>query len=587
MRRLARIVPIAVFIVCAAASASAQEITPANLPADTSLVFFSHSSAQIRAAAPANPMVQTWYSPQTAQVKRLLVQYLVSQMAPKPGGQKFALSAENTERLLSILENSLVVGISGSSDIMALTQAPSRSSSNFMKMSGLFFILDISGKEAQFNQLWPALEAALPKEIARNKYSLAGATIEKFTGPNNTTFSAQIGSRFIWSNQQKVIEQLAVRLAMGENPGNSLAENPDFQHCQTHSFPGAVLDVFIRFPDLSKLPVPTNPQFDASASVKALHLDSMHAICGNFSMTQEGELGRWMILGDTSEGSLLSWFGANRTQFDTLALVPPSASSFTVGSFDLQALYKSLKVALGAAMPGRQQASADLMEGMLSMQLGMSIPDTLAIFRGEFASIKFPTPSGSQSSGEPKVFALTVSNPDRILDLLHKLAPASISDETRENGVTFFKTGAQIPIGGAFQTVATDTYIAITPQLLLVSSDGHLLREFVARVSSTPSAASGLALNDNPEVRRMRAMFPAEVLGFSVTDYTRSNMQKEMTDALSSADQKDKSKVTPEERPLIDALKNIPWANFIGGFHWSVSAWWKEPDGIHFETRIR
>jgi hypothetical protein len=587
MRHFVRIAPIAIFIVFTAASLSAQEITPANLPADTSIVVFSHSSAQIRAATPANPMVQTWYSPQTARVRKLLVQYVISEMAPKKTGQKFALTSENTDRLLSVLENSLVFGISGSPDYLALAQTPSNSASNYMKMNGLFFILDISGKEAQFNQLWPALEAALPKEIAHSNYDFAGATIEKFTGPNNTTFAVQTGSRFIWSNQQKVIEQLVVRLKPGESSGNSLAENPDYQHCQAHSLPGAVLDVFFRFPDLSKIPIPATPQFDAAASVKASHLDSMHAVCGNFSMTQEAELGRWMILGDTSEGTLLSWFGSNRTQFDTLALVPPSASSFTVGSFDLQALYKTFKIALGAGMPGRQQASADLMEGMLSMQLGMPIPDMLGVFRGEFASIKFPLPSGSQSSDEPKVFALTVSNPERILDMIHKLAPASISDETQENGVTFFKTGAQIPTGGASQTPATDTYIALTPQLLLMSSDRKVLRDFVSRIGPTQSGASGASLADNPEVRRIRAMFPAEVLGFSVTDYTRSSMQKEMTDAFATAGQQDKSKVTPEELQLMDALKSIPWATFVGGFHWGVGAWWKDADGIHFESRVK
>jgi hypothetical protein len=582
MRHLARIASFVIICVLSAISASSQEITAANLPAETTLAIFSHNNAQIRAAVPANPMVQAWYSPQSAMARKLLVQYVVSQMASKPGGKNFTLSAENIDRLLSVLENSLVFGVTGSLDYMTLAQAPSNPASKMFEMSGLFLILDISGKEAQFKQVWPAIEAALPKEIARSHYDFGGTSVEKFAGPSNTTFTAQTGSRFVWANQQKVIEQLVLRLRSGETPGSSLAENPDFQHCRAQSAPGQIVDVFLRFPDLSKVPIPASAQFDAAASVKSLHLDSLHAVCGSYSMTQDGELGRWLILGDTSQGSLLSWFGSNRANFETLALVPPSASSFTVGSFDLQAFYKSFKSALGAGMPGRQQASADLMEEMLTMQLGMPLADILGVFRGEFASIK----TASQSSNSPGIFAMTVSNPERILDLIHKLAPSAISGETQEDGVTYFKTGAQIPSVGAAQTPATDTYIALTPKLLVVSADKQVLRDFVARAGSSQSANGGM-LTGNPEVLRIRTMMPAEVLGFSVTDYTKEDFQKQIMDAFSKSGQQSDAKLSPEETQLMEGLKRIPWATFIGGIHWGVSAWWKDADGIHFESRVQ
>ncbi len=583
MRHFARVAPIAILLVFAAASASAQEITPANLPADTSLVVFSHSSAQIRTLAPANPLVKTWYGPESAQVRKLLVQYVESQMDPKSNGQRYHLTQENTDGLLSVLENSLVFGVSGTPDYVALAQAPTSRPGNVLNKESLFFILDLTGKEAQFEKLWPALVAALPKEIAQSRYDFGGIAVEKFAGPNSTTFAARSGNRFVWSNQQKMIEDLIGRLKSGAPSGNTLAENADFQHCQAHSLPGTVFDVFFRLPDLSKIPIPATPQFDIGAAVKSLHLESMHAFCGKLSMTPEGELGRWLILGDTSQGSLLSWFGTNRTQFETLALVPPNAHSITVGTFDLQAFYGSFKNALGAGMPGRQQASADLMEGMLSMQLGMPLTDLLGVFRGEFAVVKFD----SQSPVPVQVFALTVSNPQRILDLIHKLSPRSISEETQENGVTFFKTAAQIPTGGASQSPATDNYVALTPQLLLASTDKQVLRDFVARAGSGQSGASGASLADNPEVRRIRAMFPAEVLGFSITDYTHTDWQKELADAFTESGQEDKSKITPEELQLREGLKRIPWATAFGAFHWSVSAWWKDTDGIHFESRVQ
>ena len=581
MRHFARIAPIAILLILTAVSASAQEITPAILPAETSFVVFSHSSAQIRAAAPSNPMVQAWYGPQSTQVRRLLLQFVVNKMDPKSNGQKYNLTPENADRLLSILENSFVVGMSKGPDFMTLAaQASGPPQANALGMLGIFFILDMTGKEAQFNLLWPAVVAALPKEIAHTQYSFGGVSVEKFKGPNSSTFAARIGTHFVWSTQQKVTEDLIGRLSSGAPSGNSLAENPDFQHCSAHPAPGSVMDAFFRFPDLSKIPIPANPQYDIGASIQSLHLDSLHGFCGNITMTHDGELARYTFLGDTTPGNLLSWFGSNRAKFETLALVPPSAISVSVGTFDLQALYKMLKSAVAAAMPGRQQASADLVEGMVSMQLGMPLTDALSVFRGEFATIKFTT----QSSGTHQVFALTVANPDRILDLLHKFAPTDISGESQENGVTYFKMGMAIPSAISSQPQSPDSFVALSPQLLLVSSDKQALRDFMAHAGSP---AGGASLFDNPDIRHLRATFPAEVLGLSVTDYTSAEWQKSMTDAFAMIGTQDKSKVTPEETQLMESLKRIPWLAFMGGFHWGVGAWWRDTDGIHFESRIQ
>ncbi len=587
MRLLARIAPLAFFLILAVVSVSAQEITPANLPADTSFVIFSHSSAQIRAAAPTSPVVQAWYGPESSLFRKLLLQYAVSRMDAKVNGQKFNLTPENTDRLISVLQNSFVLGMSGNVDYTKLAaQMPKDQPGNAFDGAGLFFILDTTGKEAQFGILWPALVAALPKEIVHSQFDFAGTSVEKFKGPNNTTFAARAGNRFVWSTQQRVLEDLIGRLKTGAPSGNSLAENPEFQHCQAHPVPGAVLDGFFKFPDLSKIPIPPNPQFDSGASLQALHLNSLHAMCGTFSMTPDGESGRWLIFGDTSQPNLLSWFGSNHAKFETLALAPPSASSITVATFDLQALYKTLKIALAAGMPGRQQASADLAEGMVSMQLGMPIPDLLGVFRGEFASIKIP----SQSSDPIQVYALTISNPDRILNLIHKLAPTAISGETHENSVTYFKTGAQIPTGmtgRGSQAADAQTYVALTPQLLLASADEQALHDIVARSANAQSSPGVGSLDNNPDVRRIRAMFPDELLGFTITDYSREDFQKEMTKTFTEALHQDNTKMDPAQLQLLEGLSRIPWSTFVGKLHWSVGAWWKDADGIHFESRVQ
>jgi hypothetical protein len=485
--------------------------------------------------------------------------------------------------MLTVLQNSLVIGISGASDITALSQTSANSPGQVLNMSGLFFILDTTGKDAEFNQLWPALVSALPKEVTHTHYDFGGTSIEKFAGPNSTTFTARAGNRFVWSNQQKVMEDLVGRMKSAAPSANSLAENADLQRCQAHALSGSVVDFFYRFPDFSKLPFPATPQMDTGAMTKAMHFDAMHAACGTFSMTPDGALSRVLLLADTSQDSPVSWFGSNHTQFDSLALVPPSASTVTVGSFDLQAFYKTIKVAVVAAMPGRQQASADLMEGMVSAQLGMPLTDALGVFRGEFASIKLT----SQSADPPQLFALTISNPQRIMDLIHKLAPTQISDETQENGVTYFKTAVQIPTGTTTQpnALAKVNYIALTPRFLLFTSDRQVLRDFVARAVSPQGAAGGASIADNPDVRRLRAMMPADVMGFSVTDYAHTDFQKEMMKSFTDAESQ--ANISQEELQLLKGLSQLPWTSFMGGIHWGVSAWWKAADGFHYEAHAQ
>ncbi|HUK31471.1 MAG TPA: hypothetical protein VLV89_10180 [Candidatus Acidoferrum sp.] len=584
MRFLARLAPIFILFAFAAGSAQAQEITPANLPADITLVVFSHSNAQIRAAAPANPIAQSWYGPESTQVRRLLMQYLVSKMDPKPNGETYKLTPENADRLASLLENSLVFGTSNSPGLMFAATPPSggQKEDAYSKM-GAFFILDTTGKESQFNLLWSALLAALPKEIAHTKYNFAGISVDKFAGPNETTFSAQIGARFVWSTQQKLTEDLIARLSSGAASSNSLADNPDFQHCQARPASGSVFDAFFRIPDLSKIPIPPVQQFDVTASIQALHLDSIHAMCGNVSMGPVGGMGRWTILGDTSQDSPLSWAGSNRTKFDTFALAPPNATSVSIGTFDLQAFYKSLKNAVAAAMPGRQQASADMMEGMAAMQLGMPIPDLLGLFRGEFASIKI----GSQTSPTQQVFALTIANPEQILTLIHKFAPTAISSELQENGVTYLTVAATIPPAITTVPHSPYTYVALTPRFMLISPDKQILRDAVERSGAPQGAAIGASIADNADVQKLRAMFPTEVMGFTITDYKSSEFQKMMTDTFESLGAQDKTKITPEEVQLIDSLKKIQWVALMGNLRWGVGAWWKDANGIHFENRMQ
>ncbi len=72
--RLAALILLLTFAVLPVA---AQEFSPAILPADTSFYIFSRGTAKAEAAYPANPMVQSWNSPEFADLRQQGIAYLI------------------------------------------------------------------------------------------------------------------------------------------------------------------------------------------------------------------------------------------------------------------------------------------------------------------------------------------------------------------------------------------------------------------------------------------------------------------------------------------------------------------------------
>jgi hypothetical protein len=576
-----RLAAIILLLAFAALPAAAQEFGPGILPADTSFFVYSHGTAHVESAYAANPMVQSWTSPEFAQFRQQGILYFLRHSDWKVNGRPVKFSPAEADQLYSFLTSPMMLGFSGSMDVDSIFKASTPSTKQLMDAGGMFFILDVTGKTAQFDLIFKVIEANVPKEIIRTRAEFGGINMEKFAGPNNTTFAARVGNYFVWSNQQKVIQDLVSRLS-SRSSATTLAQDATFQRCRANPDPDSIYEMYLRVPDLTKAPVPgAAGQFDTTAALHSLHLDALRAACGSFAITQKGEHSRWFIMGDTSAGGIFDFFGKNHSRFDSLTLAPASAFSYAAYSVDLAAVYKSVRTAAASAFPQDQAASIPMIEGMAAMRLGTPITDAIALFGGEIAVIQLDPDAVSPSH----MFAMSISDPEKVSALVRKYGSDSLVEDSHENGVTLFKSkpAADSPAASSTAPPTAPSYYAITPHFLLYGNDKKTLLN-AAKSDSAAGPLRASSLTDNPEISTMRAALPSDLLALSITDYSRENWAAEIVKSLGETEQSDKSKLSPEDIQFFDMVKKFS-ASALGKMmlRKSVSGWWKDADGIHYE----
>jgi hypothetical protein len=436
----------------------------------------------------------------------------------------------------------------------------------------------VTGKTGQFDLIFRLIAANVPKEVTHTRVDFSGVGIEKYAGPNNTSFAARVGNYFVWSNREKVIQDLVTRLGSHSAAADSIAQNPSYQRCHAAADPDSISEVYFRIPDFTKMEIPPSDKFDTAAALRSLHLDSLRAFCGSYSISQQGEHSRGLILGDTTAGGIFDFFGTNRPHFDTLAFAPPSAYSYLSYSFDLPAIYKTVRAAAMAGLPQQTASMVQMAEGMAGLQIGMSVPDMLALAGGEVANIQLDPNSTPPS----QMYAISITNAEKVVTMFHKLGATTFEEDSHENGVTFFKSKTAAPTAGT-SAPGPISYFAITPHFMLYGTDKAALRK-AAQLDSAAGPAARTSILDNPEIGALRATLPRDLLGLMVTDYSRHSWTAEMSKSFDDMEKSEKAKLSPEDIQFYESLKKFS-ATKVGSamMRRSVGGWWKEPDGIHYE----
>ncbi len=235
------------------------------------------------------------------------------------------------------------------------------------------------------------------------------------------------------------------------------------------------------------------------------------------------------------------------------------------------------------ALPQTQQGGAEMIEGMAATRLGMPIPDALALFSGEFASIQANPAMDPQKA----VYFVGIRNKQNSLKLLRTIFGDKIGSERNEGDATFLKvslSGGQSNSGIAQWNFY---HLVVTPDFVLASSRGETLREFLARRSSAnASAQAGLP----PAFQAARAQFPAAIDGISFMNFQKIDWPGLKTRWIEEVQKAGKpTRKAISERQESPANQVPDWLNqvnpdvFPRHLHFLAGASWKDSKGIHLD----
>jgi hypothetical protein len=538
-----------------------------RLSPDTVFYMQWRGLASLAGANKQNHALQLWNDPDFAPIRAALA------MAVQQNSKKQADKAAkpSMEDILSLLDNGAVFGVvvnPAASNTSASDGTPSN--------AGVFLVYDSTGKTALVQKFKSASETKAKEPPITRNYDFGGTSIEVRTSAKDTSYSAQVANYFIFASRKETIEDLITRFRAAEKPATSVTQSAEYRMMRPYLGSDAALEIFGRVPDLNKLIPPDQQDKPLGQFASKFQFGKFHALGGSLSFNGEATRMRGALLGDASPGGLFDLAGVSSTSFQTQAIVD-GGPLFTITRIDLAAFYHSLRKAISAALPQQQAGSVAMGEGMAQNYLGMPIEDALGLFTGEIASSTAFADDGSPQ----RTFAVTIQKPQDLLGVLRKLCASLIVSEDTSGQTTFLDMSYpyQDPVTGKQRR--TFYYVAVTPHMLYAAPRKTTLREAMQRENAKPGAVSV-----DPEFARMRAMLPEKLSGLGGADIARIPWDKLIAyygQQATAAAQKEKGADVPQ----IDWSKLVKPDVFSRHLRISVSGWWKDANGVYFDSYVQ
>lgn len=562
-------------------NASAQvPLEPSQLPARTSfyLVWRGAPKADVRKA---NTLFSLWDDPKFAPVRADLAQQLLEK--EKSAGK--TLSREEVESYFSLLENPFVIGYL--SEPKSTAKSESTAAGKTSSWNGFFFVYDRTGKEALLNKAMLGMRSQSKEVPKLSQLTVSGIPTLKMESKSSTTYWVEDGKYAVSTSELSVLEDILARLAKKPAPTGSLAESVTFQEAGPLLGQG-FLEFFFRIPktedanpDLTVKDIQLKPILDA------IKLNSFHSLAGSITLEGAKTHMRGALLGDASPGTLFDLWGNNSTAPATLKFVPSDAVSFNSSHVNFSFLYQTIKNALRASAKPGQPSTSDLIEAIAQSKIGMSLPDAIALFSGDFASLQ----TSRSLDKNKQVYFLGIAKKPETLKLFHSVIGDRIISETDDGDVSYLKLSLNGEKGSAGDAFWNTYNLAITPDVILASKQKETLKTLLAQ--SKPSA-SGNELANLPRLSAARSQLPQKLNGLAFFDFEKLDWQgvkdKWLTDAKTEFDKKRASEIKTGAKPQGPATFQPPaWLvdadpqSFANHLHYSVSGSWKDAKGLHFE----
>jgi hypothetical protein len=464
--------------------------------------------------------------------------------------------------LASFLDNGVVVGLVESPD--------AREADRHGWPVANFLVYDATGK-ADLIGKWKALAGAGGKtQVDVKKYDFGGTSVEVRATSTGRSYSAQAGKYFVASDSQRVIEDLITRFSARESPTSSVTQLPEYAQIRKYVGDHPVLEFFGRIPDLSRWSTPANPNAKSVRPfVDNLHLEKVRVLGGGLSLEGEAARMRGAVLGDTSPGGPFDLAGTSSASFQTLAAIS-AAPAFSVSRINLPAAYQLFWAAVSSNLTAQ---NVQMMEGAAQGFLGMPIVDALRLFTGEIGSMTTSTEDGRLE----QLWAVSIEKPDAVTRVVRALIGTMIMSEDSSGPTTYLDIAYPYVDSETHQRRRKFYYLAVTGRLLLAAPRKEMLRQAVGRVEAGTADPPSAGVFANPEYLQYRSRLPEKLSGLGASDIAALPWEKILVNFVTQAN-------PPQHPPDESWLKPGVIARHL---HISVSGWWKDSNGLYFDSYVQ
>jgi hypothetical protein len=535
-------------------------------------IFFIHwrGKAFAKGAEEKNHLIQLLQDPDFAPVRDALLKTM------QGGGGKDSTAPTLTfPEILSLLENAGTFGV-------AVNPASRMTDpDNSPSPVGAFLVYDAAGKTALLDKLQALQKANAKIKPIVKTYDFRGTSVEIRTTANNTSYIARTEKYYFYSDQKPLIEDLIARFHGADKPESSVTQLPEYKAIRPYLGLDSSLEYFARMPDLTKLIPPDKQETPGARFAQNLHLEKLHVTGAGISLAGEATRLRGAVLGDTSSPSLFDIAGASAATFVTLPAVNPGPP-FHIIRLNLPATYQLLRAAAMASLPPQQTAYIATGETMAQAFLGMSVDDALHLLTGEFATESVYSEDGSSV----RIFAVSIQKPQDLLRILRATLGTKIVAEDAAGDTTFLDISYPVrdPITGLQKP--NHYHVAVTSQLILVAPRKAMLRAVLERVNAKSGAGSPADPFSNADLKLMRALLPEKLSGLSAADLVTFPWGNFFAQITQQVNEDAKGSKEPQP-PSTDWLALIKPEALSRHLHAAISGWWKDSNGIYFDSYLQ
>ncbi len=536
-----------------------------RLPPDTIFYVQWHGKAFLADADKQNHLLQLLEDPDFTPLWQLAAKNFQQNGAKQSAGAKPPEFGD----ILSLLDGAGVFGVVANPARQGKPVSDGTSSP-----FGVFLVYDSRGKRELIQKLQASSRGKEASPVS--SYDFGGMKVEFQTTGKDTSYTALAADYFLFANQKSVIEDLIARFRSG-TPSTSIAQLPEYQSIRKNFDSTAAIEYFFHMPDLNALVPPDQKNLQSVRVMQGLHLDKIHAAAGSISFSGPATRFRGEVLGDTSPGSLFDVAGPSSATFLTQSIAGNNPN-FNLSRMNFVSLYKLIRNAVVGNVPPQQAANIKAAEAMAQNFLGMPITDALDLFTGEIAS----TASFADDGTELRMYAATIQKPSEVLRVVRAVGATMMVAEDSSGDTTFLDLAFPYKDPSTSQQRKKFYYVAVTPQMLLAAPRKAMLREAIERLKSPGPPTGGMF--ENAEYLQLRAHLPEKLSGLSGSDLAHVPWDKMFATFTSQFEAAMKSQgQTPTDQSWLKLIKPDVVSRHL---HMSVSGWWKDSNGIHFDSYV-